>query len=119
MRDAWKDELCTVLLQNIFTCVSCSQAQFHQLVYSVVWAPKDHPDGMHHLPKLLNDCGRPSELYSTCHRPKEEDLNRIIQEPTEDSKAEVDWRLQDSSRVWELATHREKLKNPHKTLRLK
>ena len=85
MSDAWKDELRTVLAQNIFTCVSCSQAQFHQLVYFVVWAPKVHPDGLHHLPKLLNDCGRPSELYSTCHRPKEEDLNRIIQEPTEDS----------------------------------
>ena len=66
MRDAWKDELRTVLLQNIFTCVSCSQAQFHQLVYGVVWAPIDDPDGMQHLPKLLNDCGCPSELYSTC-----------------------------------------------------
>ena len=52
-------------------------------------------------------------------RPKEEDLNRIIQEPTEDSKAEVDWRLQDSSRVWELSSHREEFKNLHKTLRLK
>ena len=119
MSDAWKDEIRTVLAQNIFTCVSCSQAQFHQLVYFVVWAPKEHPDGLHHLPKLLNDCGCPSELYSTCHRQKEEDLNRIIQEPTEDSKAEVDWRLQDSSRVWELSSHREEFKNPHKTLRLK
>ena len=66
MRDAWKDELCFVLLQNIFTCVSCSQAQFHQLVYFQILAPMHEPDGMQHLPKLLNDRGCPSELYSTC-----------------------------------------------------
>ena len=74
MSDAWKDELRFVLAQNIFTCVSCSQAQFHRLVYVVVWVPIDHPDGMQHLPKVLNDCGCPSELYSTCHTGRKKNI---------------------------------------------
>ena len=77
MSDAWKDEFRTVLAQNLFSCVSGSQARLDQLVYFVVWVHIGDPDGMHHLPKLLNERGCPSELYPTC-QPKEEYLNRII-----------------------------------------
>jgi hypothetical protein len=71
MHGAWKDEVRTVLVQNLFTSVSCPQTQIHKLVYLVLRIPKDDPNGMQHLPKLLNDCGCPSELYSTCHVPNE------------------------------------------------
>ena len=64
---AWKDELRTMVAQECFTFVSCPQAQLHLFVYWVFFVVKHEPDGMQHLPKLLHDCGCPSELYSTCH----------------------------------------------------
>ena len=45
-------------------------------------------------------------------------INRIIQKTTEDSKTEIDWNVHDSNGMVKYH-HREELKSPHKTFRLK